>query len=411
MGTLFRKFLAQLIRVGAIEIEEPDGTRYTVGSAQTQPPPLVRIEDEGVKAELLRDPELAFGELYMEGRIVVLRGSIYDVIAVAMRNMAQGGGSRWVELLQETRLAIQKLFRSTLRRASANVAHHYDIGNDLYRLFLDSDWQYSCAYFETDDADLDTAQRAKQRHIAAKLLIEPGHRVLDIGCGFGGLAFYLARYCSARVTGLTLSRAQLDFAEARLAEEKADISFLLQDYRDIRGTFDRIVSVGMFEHVGRAHYSLFFRKLASHLAPDGVALLHTIGRYGPPRGVNPWALKYIFPGGYIPSLSEIVPAIERAGLYATDIEILRLHYAKTLAHWLRRFLAHRDEAKALYGERFCRMWEFYLSIAQCAFEYEDQVVFQIQIAKSIDKVPLTRAYIETREEELRARERLDLAAE
>jgi cyclopropane-fatty-acyl-phospholipid synthase len=296
--------------------------------------------------------------------------------------------------------------RNTAQRAAAYAAHHYDVGNELYGLFLDADRQYSCAYFETPKADLDTAQRAKRRLVAAKLLLKPGDRVLDIGCGWGGLALYLAKFCESRVTGITLSREQLDFAERQLAGLKtssaAELRF--QDYREVKESYDRIVSVGMFEHVGVGAYDAFFQKLASILTDDGVALLHTIGRAGVPSGVSPWVLKYIFLGGYIPSLSEIMPAIERAGLIVTDVEVLRLHYAKTLEHWRARFLSHRDQAKALYDERFCRMWEFYLSIAQCAFEYENQVVFQIQMAKKIGTVPLTRGYIAEREKELRYKE-------
>jgi cyclopropane-fatty-acyl-phospholipid synthase len=412
MSTLFRKFASQLVREGALEIEEPNGERFLVGDGTPQPP-LVKIMDEGVKSALLRDPELTFGELYTDSRIQVLRGSIYDVIAVAMRNMAQGAGSGWVQVLQKARLAVQQWVRNTTRRSATNAAHHYDIGNALYDLFLDANRQYSCAYFETPDAGLDAAQRAKQRHIAAKLLIEPGNRVLDIGCGWGGLAFYLARSWGARVTGITLSRQQLESARQSSTAQPGDaVEFRFQDYREVTESYDRIVSVGMFEHVGRGDYDAFFGKLAASLTQDGVALLHTIGRYGVPRGVNPWALKYIFPGGYIPSLSEILPSIERAGLIVTDIEVLRLHYAKTLAHWLARFLSHREQAKALYDERFCRMWEFYLSIAQCAFEYEEQVVFQIQMAKKIGTVPLTRDYIGKSEEELRRKESAaDMAAE
>jgi cyclopropane-fatty-acyl-phospholipid synthase len=403
MGTFFRNFTSQLIREGSLEIEEPNGERYIVGDG-TGVPPLVKITDEGVKTALFRDPELAFGELYMDGRIDVTRGSIYDVIAIASRNMMRGGSPRWVEILQKTRLAIQRWMRNTIGRATANAAYHYDIGNELYGLFLDADRQYSCAYFETPEADLDTAQRAKRRHIAAKLLLKPGARVLDIGCGWGGLALYLAKYCDARVTGITLSREQLDFAKRQLADGSSAVDLRFQDYREVEERFDRIVSVGMFEHVGVSAYDAFFQKLASILADDGVALLHTIGRAGVPSAVSPWVLKYIFPGGYIPSLSEITPAIERAGLIVTDIEVLRLHYAKTLEQWRARFLSHRDEAKALYDERFCRMWEFYLSIAQSAFEYENQVVFQIQMAKKLGTVPLTRGYIVEREEELRRKE-------
>jgi cyclopropane-fatty-acyl-phospholipid synthase len=405
MSTFFRKFAAQLIRVGSIEIEEPGGGRFIVGDG-VGVAPLVKIADEGVKTALLRDPEMAFGDLFMDRRIDVQRGSIYDVLAIVSRNMARGGGSRWVELLSRSRLAVQRWMQNTLQRSAANVAHHYDIGNELYGLFLDDDRQYSCAYFETPDASLDAAQGAKRRHIAAKLLLRPGDRVLDIGCGWGGLALYLAKTCGARVTGVTLSREQLDFAKQRVSglKDPLAVDLRFQDYRDVGESYDRIVSVGMFEHVGLRAYDAFFRKLASILSDDGVALLHTIGRAGPPSPVSPWVLKHIFPGGYIPTLSEMTPAIERAGLIVTDIEVLRLHYAKTLEHWRERFLKHRDEARALYDERFCRMWEFYLALAQCAFEYENQVVFQIQMTKRIDAAPLTRDYIAEREKELRSKE-------
>ena len=405
MSTFFRKFAAQLIRVGSIEIEEPGGERFIVGDGAGAAP-LVKIADEGVKTALLRDPEMAFGDLFMDRRIDVQRGSIYDVLAIVSRNMARGGGPRWVEFLSRSRLAVQRWMQNTLQRSAANVAHHYDIGNELYGLFLDDDRQYSCAYFETPDASLDAAQAAKRRHIAAKLLLRPGDRVLDIGCGWGGLALYLAKSCGARVTGVTLSREQLDFAKQRVSglKDPSAVELRFQDYRDVGETYDRIVSVGMFEHVGLRAYDAFFRKLAAILSDDGVALLHTIGRAGPPSPVSPWVLKHIFPGGYIPTLSEMTPAIERAGLIITDIEVLRLHYAKTLEHWRERFLKHRDEARALYDERFCRMWEFYLALAQCAFEYENQVVFQIQMTKRIDAAPLTRDYIAEREKELRSKE-------
>jgi len=405
MSTFFRKFAAQLIRVGSIEIEEPGGERFIVGDG-VGAAPLVKIADEGVKTALLRDPEMAFGDLFMDRRIDVQRGSIYDVLAIVSRNMARGGGSRWVELLSRSRLAVQRWMQNTLQRSAANVAHHYDIGNELYGLFLDDDRQYSCAYFETPDASLDAAQAAKRRHIAAKLLLRPGDRVLDIGCGWGGLALYLAKTCGARVTGVTLSREQLDFAKQRVSglKDPLAVDLRFQDYRDVGESYDRIVSVGMFEHVGLRAYDAFFRKLASILSDDGVALLHTIGRAGPPSPVSPWVLKHIFPGGYIPTLSEMTPAIERAGLIITDVEVLRLHYARTLEHWRERFLKHRDAALALYDERFCRMWEFYLALAQCAFEYENQVVFQIQMTKRIDAAPLTRDYIAEREKELRSKE-------
>ena len=276
----------------------------------------------------------------------------------------------------------------------------------LYDLFLDSDRQYSCAYFEYPGQSLDDAQTAKKRHIAAKLLPKDGATTLDIGCGFGGLGLYLAGVAGARVTGVTLSEEQFAVATERARQTGLvdRVEFRLQDYRDVSETFDRIVSVGMFEHVGVNHYDEFFTKVRGLLKDDGVMLLHSIGRNSVPGVTNPWIRKYIFPGGYIPSLSEVLPAIERAGLYVTDIEILRLHYADTLRAWRERFMARRDEAAKLYDERFCRMWEFYLAGSETSFRVDGHMVFQIQLAKRQENVPLTRDYIPEREAELRRRE-------
>jgi cyclopropane-fatty-acyl-phospholipid synthase len=275
----------------------------------------------------------------------------------------------------------------------------------LYELFLDADRQYSCAYFEHPDQSLEDAQLAKKRHIAAKLVLEKGHRVLDIGCGWGGLALYLSQHCLTRVKGITLSEEQLTVARRRALENGISrIDFRLQDYRAVTEQFDRIVSVGMFEHVGVGYYDSYFGKAAQLLADDGVMLLHSIGRMDGPGSANPWMDKYIFPGSYAPALSEVLPAIERAGLIVTDIEILRLHYAETLRAWRQHFLARRGEAKALYDERFCRMWEFYLACCEAAFRYSGLMVFQIQLAKSLNAVPLTRDYIAEREAQLRAKE-------
>jgi cyclopropane-fatty-acyl-phospholipid synthase len=284
--------------------------------------------------------------------------------------------------------------------------HHYDLDGRLYDLILDSDRQYSCAYFEASGQSLDDAQLAKKRHITAKLLIEPGQRILDIGCGWGGLGIYMAERCSARVTGITLSEQQLVIARGRTKQHAPTgcVDFRLQDYREVSETFDRIVSVGMFEHVGMPYYRVFFRKVVQLLADDGVMLLHSIGRMDGPAPTHPWIAKYIFPGGHVPALSEVLPVIERAGLIVTDIEVLRLHYAETLKAWRERFLARRDEAKALYGERFCRMWEFYLAMAECGFRHGGLTVFQIQLAKRLETVPLTRDYISAREAMLRAKE-------
>ena len=296
--------------------------------------------------------------------------------------------------------------RNTARRARRNAAHHYDLDGRLYRLFLDSDMQYSCAYFERSAQCLDDAQLAKKRHITAKLLIEPGQRILDIGCGWGGLALYIAERCSAHVTGITLSEEQLGIARSRTKQRALTgrVDFRLQDYRAVSETFDRIVSIGMFEHVGVPYYRVFFRKVVQLLADDGVMLLHSIGRMDGPGATHPWIAKYIFPGGFVPALSEVLPAIEHSGLIVTDIEILRLHYAETLKAWRERFLARRDEAKALYDERFCRMWEFYLAATECGFRHGGLMVFQIQLAKRLGAVPLTRDYIGAREAALRAKE-------
>ena len=292
--------------------------------------------------------------------------------------------------------------------AKQNVAHHYDLNGRLYDLFLDSDRQYSCAYFETPDTGLEAAQTAKKRHIIAKLLVEPGQSVLDIGSGFGGLALSLVEQARAgQVRGITLSHEQLAGSRQRVADRGlADrITFALEDYRATQGSFDRIVSVGMFEHVGVSAYDAYFQACRRLLKADGVMLLHTIGRTGRPYPTNPWVTRYIFPGGHLPTLSEMTPAIERSGLVVTDIEVLRLHYAYTLRAWRERFMAHREDAKRLYDERFCRMWECYLALAEAAFRFEDAVVFQVQLARRNDTVPLTRGYIAAREAALRMAKR------
>ncbi len=284
------------------------------------------------------------------------------------------------------------------------MAHHYDLDGRLYSLFLDADRQYSCAYFERPDQSLDDAQLAKKRHLAAKLLLKPGQRVLDIGSGWGGLGLYLAEMAGSAVTGVTLSEEQLAVANERATEKNiADkAQFRLQDYRDITEQFDRIVSVGMFEHVGVTHYNTFFRKCAQMLDDDGVMVLHSIGRSEGPGITNPWIAKYIFPGGYIPALSEVLPAVERAGLLVTDIEILRLHYADTLKAWRQRFLAHREEVEKIYDKRFIRMWEFYLASSEMAFRQQNLMTMQIQVTKRQGVVPITRDYIALEEQRLRA---------
>lgn len=407
MVPVLRAFLKRVVQNGTLNVETAQGSRFVVGDGTGEPIAL-RFVDRAAERQLVLSPALALGELYMDSRLVVTQGSIYDVLALVSSNLAWKEPHGIAKAMTRIRSKLRPISqRNNQRRAKNNVAHHYDLDGHLYDLFLDDDRQYSCAYFERPDLTLDDAQLAKKRHIAAKLRVEPGQSVLDIGCGWGGLALYLADKCCAEVTGVTLSEEQLAIAVARaqkrgLAER---INFHLQDYRAVSGPFDRIVSVGMFEHVGVGYYGAFFDKAAQLLSDDGVMLLHSIGRMDGPGATNPWMEKYIFPGGYAPSLSEVLPAIERAGLIVTDIEILRLHYAETLKAWRERFLARRDEAQALYDERFCRMWEFYLAACECAFRHSGLMVFQIQLAKRLDAVPLTRDYIGQNEAMLRTKER------
>jgi cyclopropane-fatty-acyl-phospholipid synthase len=406
MERLLQLALRHFIRAGNLRVTTAGGATFTFGDG-SGPPVAIRFTSRAAQWGVLLDPELRFGEAYMDGTLVVEQGTIADVLAVALAQCRDGTPPNWAR----PQWLIRYLYRRLLQfnrptRARRNVAHHYDLDGQLYALFLDADRQYSCAYFEAPGQTLDDAQIAKKRHLAAKLLIEPQHRVLDIGCGWGGLGIYLAETCKARVTGITLSAEQHAYARGRVAERQLTqaIEFRLQDYRDVPERYDRIVSVGMFEHVGVGYYDTFFRKCAAMLEDDGVMLLHSIGRSEGPNVTSPWIAKYIFPGGYIPALSEVLPAVERAGLLVTDIEILRLHYAETLKAWRERFLVHRDNVERIYDARFVRMWEFYLAAAEMAFREQAMMVFQLQVTKRQDVVPMTRDYIVRETERLRARE-------
>jgi len=404
MARMLELCLTALIRDGDLEVETASGASFKVGNG-IGPPLAIRFKTRAAELRFIRDPELAMGELYMDGALAITKGELLDVLKLGLRNTATLEGSRWLRLLNGTRLLLRRIQQNnTMLRARANIAHHYDIDDRLYALFLDTDRQYSCAYFEDPSHSLEEAQLAKKRHIAAKLLVEPGHSALDIGCGWGGMGLYLAAHCGARVTGVTLSAEQLGVAQARAKAQNLgqQADFRLQDYRETSGRFDRIVSVGMFEHVGVGFFDTYFRKIAELLAEDGVALVHTITRTDGPGVTNPWITKHIFPGGYIPAMSEALPAIERAGLFVTDIAVLQLHYAQTLKAWRERFMARRAEAAALYDERFCRMWEFYLAGSEACFRLGQHVNCQFQLAKKVGVVPMTRSYIAAREQALRS---------
>ncbi len=388
-----------------MNVTTSSGLKFSCGDG-TGDPVSVRFMTADAERRVLIDPELALGELYTEGSFILDHGSIADALAVLMDQPAIVPG--WARLQWGWRYLVRRVQQFNPRgRARNNVAHHYDLDGRLYSLFLDADKQYSCAYYEAPDATLDEAQLAKKRHIAAKLLIEPGDSLLDIGSGWGGLGLYLAEMTGARVTGITLSSEQLQIANARAAEKNlaGAAKFFLEDYRDISGPFERIVSVGMFEHVGIDFYDTYFARCAELLTKDGVMLLHSIGRSEGPDTTNPWIAKYIFPGGYIPAMSEVLPAIERAGLLICDIEILRLHYAETLKAWRERFMARADEAMQLYDERFTRMWEFYLAASEMAFRKQNLMNFQILLTKRQGVVPMTRDYIANAEARLRGIER------
>lgn len=404
--------LSRMVRSGSLELIDSAGRRFRLGDGAGRLV-IMRVTTWRALGRIALDPNLAAGECYADGTLIVEQGDIYDLLDLVSRNQGWRDGAHWVQLW---RYRLSTLFKramqyNPLRRAKRNVAHHYNLTDALYELFLDSDRQYSCAYFVHDGDSLERAQLQKKRHIAAKLLLEPHHRVLDIGSGWGGLGLYLARYGGADVLGVTLSEPQHAYSEARAAAAgmRDRVRYQLRDYRQLEGNFDRVVSVGMFEHVGVGNYRRYFAKIADLLNDGGVALVQTIGRADGPGVTNAWMRRYIFPGGYSPALSEIMPAVEAAGLYVTDVEVLRLHYAETLRAWRRRFLANRSRVRDLYDERFCRMWEFYLAGSEATFRHGGHVVFQIQVAKRQDAAPLTRDYIVGAEAAYRERESRDMA--
>ncbi len=405
MFGLLEKALRGVISSGDLTLLSPSGKALRLGDG-TGTPVRCRITSPLWAAKILLDPDLYLGEAWMDGGLLVEQGGIHDLLTILARNVLlarrQPAGVKFPYLLRKTLRRLRQI--NPRGRARRNAAHHYDLDGRLYDLFLDHDRQYSCAYFEHPGQSLTEAQLAKKRHLAAKLLVKPGMRVLDIGCGWGGLALYLARVCGARVVGVTLSKEQWELARKRVRnnglEDQVDIR--LMDYRDLKGPFDRIVSVGMFEHVGVNHYGAFFARLRDLLGADGISVLHSINRADGPGATSAWVERYIFPGGYIPAMSEVLPAVERSGLIVSDVEILRLHYARTLRAWRQRFLSRREEAERLYDARFVRMWEFYLAASEVMFRTGLMNNFQIQMLKDQQAAPLTRDYIHEEEERLRA---------
>ena len=401
---LLHVLFAKTLRSGRLRIVYDDGVTESFGDGSGRPV-VVRLTRRGALRIALQ-PELGVGEAYMDGDLTFEEGDLWDLLSLVGRNLPERPSGHADPLRQARDGVVRRLRQVNDRRAARrNVAHHYDLSNDLYRRFLDADMQYSCAYFTSPDMTLEAAQAAKKTHIAAKLRIDPGHRVLDIGCGWGGMGLTLARDYGAEVIGVTLSTEQLSLANERASSERlaGHAEFTLKDYRDVEGPFDRIVSVGMFEHVGAPNYVGFFNKVRDLLTDDGVAVIHSIGRMETPGVTDPFIRKYIFPGGYIPALSQVTSAVERAGLWITDIEILRYHYAETLRCWRERFMADRAAIAALYDERFCRMFEFYLASSELSFRTGTTMVMQLQLTKRAGALPITRDYMVAAERAVQAR--------
>jgi cyclopropane-fatty-acyl-phospholipid synthase len=404
MTSFLLRLVGKLVRTGNLRITTSDGKLHTFGDGSGTPV-HVRINSARAERSIVFNPTLAVPEAYMNGDLDFVEGDVLAFLKIVYTNTGPSGhfDQKLARAAEGVRFAVRRIHQlNTAARAKRNVQRHYDLSGELYKLFLDEDMQYSCAYFERPDMTLEEAQLAKKRHIAAKLQIKSGQTILDIGSGWGGLALYIARNFDVDVLGVTLSTEQHAVATERAQAEGLDnrVHFEIRDYRHLSERFDRIVSVGMFEHVGVNHYRTFFDKCATLLKPDGVMLLHSIGRFGPPSATNAFIRKYIFPGGYIPAISEVVPAVEKSGLMTGDIEILRLHYAETLKAWRERFMANRDKAKAIYDERFCRMWEFYLAGSESSFRWQDMMNFQLQLTRKNDTLPITRGYMEKSEKAL-----------
>ena len=396
MNTSLKKFCETLFKDDGFILVDANSREYTIGKPKKDIPIKLKILDKSLHYKLLLLPDLYFGEAYTNGSAVIENGSITDFLEIAMKNIGRGETNIYAKTIKKVFGTYRYLTNfNFIKRSKSNVAHHYDISEKLYDLFLDENRQYSCAYFKNDNDSLETAQKNKMNHIIKKLNLKNNQKVLDIGSGWGTLAIEIAKQSKCEVTGITLSENQLKYSQNKVKELNLEnqVNFKLADYRELNEKFDRVVSVGMFEHVGRKFYGKYFEKVSNLLADDGLALIHTIGSVMTPRDPHPWITKYIFPGGYTPSLSEVAKPIERSGLIISDMEVLRMHYSHTLRHWKERFLGKKDEVLTMFDEKFYRMWEFYLAGCEMAFKWGDQVVFQFQLTKDLTTAPNTRDYI------------------
>ena len=395
---LLIKFLNKLFKKGGFLLEDANGKEHVVGNPQSNPPIKMKIHDKKLHYKLLFYPDLYLGEAYTEGKISFKSGDISSFLELALKNVGRDKTNSISEFINSIRGSYRYLTNfNFIKKSKMNVAHHYDISDELYFLFLDPLRQYSCGYFKNDGDSLEEAQKNKINHIIKKLNIKENSKVLDIGSGWGHLSMEIAKQAKCQVTGVTLSENQYNYSNAKAKELNLgnQVQFKLMDYREVREKYDRIVSVGMFEHVGRKFYKTFFNKVFEILKDDGIALLHTIGSVNSPRNPQPWITKYIFPGGYTPSLSEVATPIEKSGLILSDMEVLRMHYAHTLRNWKERFIQNKEKVLKMFDERFFRMFEFYLSSCEMAFRHGDQVVYQLQLTKKINAAPSTRDYIYT----------------
>ena len=389
------RFLNSVFKKNGFVLTDANSKDYIIGNPGNNPIKL-KILNKNLHYKLLIHPDLYFGEAYTNGEIIIENGTLTDFLDLALMNFGRGHLNFFSYLINRLRGSYRYLTNfNFIKKSKMNVSHHYDISDELYDLFLDPKKQYSCAYFKNANDSLEDAQNNKIQHIIKKLNIKPNQKILDIGCGWGSLAIDIAKTAKCEVTGITLSKNQLRYCLKKTKDLNLEnqVSFKLMDYRELNEKFDRVVSVGMFEHVGRKFYKKFFTQVHKLLKDDGVALIHTIGSVSPPRGPHPWITKYIFPGGYTPSMSEVTGPIEKAGFVVSDVEILRLHYSHTLRHWKERFLLNKDKVVDMFDDKFFRMWEFYLTSCEIAFKWGDQVVYQFQLTKNYTSIPVTRDYI------------------